>query len=990
MLADFQRVKDLFLAALEREEPAERDALLNEACGADEALRRQVNDLLLRHEEAGSFLQQPALLATAAPTDLGDRGSAETPGTRIGPYKLLQLLGEGGMGTVWLAEQQESVQRRVALKVIKPGLDSQRVLARFEQERQALAVMDHPNIAKVLDAGSTASGRPYFVMELVKGVPITKYCDQEHLSPRERLELFIPVCQAVQHAHQKGIIHRDLKPSNVLIALYDSKPVPKVIDFGVAKAISQKLTERTLFTEVGQIIGTLEYMAPEQAELNNLDIDTRADIYALGVILYELLTGSTPFTRQQLRSAAFTEMLRLIRDVEPPKLTSTEDLANVAAKRKLEPKRLAQLVRGDLDWIVMKCLEKERNRRYETANALALEVKRYLHDEPVLAGPPGAGYRLGKFVRRNRGPVLAAVAIVLALVGGIAGTTWGLVKARRQSEAANVSREEAVRQQRRAEEESSIARAVNDFLQKDLLGQADVANQPAGAAERDPNVTVRELLDRAAATVEGRFASQPLTEAAIRQTLGNAYTALGRYAEAEQQLDRSVELRDAQLGPDDLDTLSSKHDLGALLLLQRKDNPAELLFREIVVARTAQLGADHPDTLMSKLLLGTSWRTNREKYVHAERLYREIIAACTAKLGATHPLTLRGKSHLAMLYQVRADYARAEPLHLEIIAGRTATLGADHPETLFNKHNLAVLWGLNMGKLAQGEALFQEVIAARTAKLGADHPDTLTSKYGLAGIYQRQPAKVAQAEALFQEVLAGRTAKLGPNNPFTQVCRSSLAHLYSQQGKNDQAEQLFRQLLTPEEQQRRTAVPSDNKAKATLAGLSCNFGMVLAANGKEREAQKAFEKALELAPTHVLAHNNLAWLQATGLDPRVRNTARAVELAQAAVRLAPQVGFCWNTLAVAHYRAGDWKAALAALDKSMALRNGGDSLDWFIAAMAHARLGQKAKARAWYAKAVQWDDQHQSGNDELRRFRAEAAAVLSILEKKSEPHLSGA
>jgi WD40 repeat protein/serine/threonine protein kinase len=345
---------------------------------------------------------------------------SEGPGGWIGPYKLLQKLGEGGMGTVYVAQQEKPVARRVALKIIKAGMDSSQVIARFEQERQALALMDHPNIAKVLDAGTTDAGRPYFVMELVKGIPVTKFCDLEHLTPRERLDLFIPICHAVQHAHQKGIIHRDLKPSNVIIALYDGKPVPKVIDFGVAKATSHKLTERTVFTEVGQMVGTLEYMAPEQAELNNLDIDTRADIYALGVLLYELLTGGPPFTGKELRSMAFAEMLRMIREVEPQKpstkLSSSDQLVSIAAMRKVDPARLTKLLAGDLDWIVMKALDKERGRRYDTANALALDILRHLHDEPVLATPPGAGYRLRKFARRHPAPIaLAAVSLVAAL-----------------------------------------------------------------------------------------------------------------------------------------------------------------------------------------------------------------------------------------------------------------------------------------------------------------------------------------------------------------------------------------------------------------------------------------------------------------------------------------------------------------------------------------------------------------------------------------------
>ena len=403
------RPKPIFFAALDKIDPAERAAYL------DAGLRRRRRAAPPGRDAAGGARPGRQLPRTT-PRPRPRRSAAErptairrsrAPGTVIGPYKLLQQIGEGGMGTVFMAEQTQPVQRKVALKVIKPGMDSRQVIARFEAERQALAMMDHVNIARVLDAGATEAGRPYFVMELVHGVPITKYCDDNHLTPRERLELFVPVCQAIQHAHQKGIIHRDIKPSNVMVTLYDGKPVPKVIDFGVAKATEQKLTERTLFTQYGTMVGTLEYMSPEQAEMSALGVDTRSDIYSLGVLLYELLTGSTPLTHKRMKEAAYAEILRMIKEEEPPKPStrlsdSGEALASISAQRHTEPAKLTKLVRGELDWIVMKTLEKDRNRRYETANGFAADVQRYLNDEPVQACPPSAGYRFRKFARRNK------------------------------------------------------------------------------------------------------------------------------------------------------------------------------------------------------------------------------------------------------------------------------------------------------------------------------------------------------------------------------------------------------------------------------------------------------------------------------------------------------------------------------------------------------------------------------------------------------------
>jgi serine/threonine protein kinase len=442
--------KAIFLEALDCKGADELRRFLEQACGPDAALRARVEELLRAHRDAGAFLgvgvQQGATC---------DQPGGERPGTVIGPYKLLQQIGEGGMGTVFMAEQTQPVQRKVALKVIKPGMDSRQVVARFEAERQALAMMDHVNIARVFDGGTTSgehggvsAGRPYFVMELVHGVPITKYCDDNRLTPRERLELFVPVCQAIQHAHQKGIIHRDIKPSNVMITLYDGKPVPKVIDFGVAKATEQKLTERTLFTQYGTMVGTFEYMSPEQAEMSALGVDTRSDVYSLGVLLYELLTGSTPLSHKRVKEAAYAEILRLIKEEEPPRPStrlsdSGEALASISAQRHKEPAKLTKLVRGELDWIVMKTLEKDRNRRYETAKDFAADVQRYLNEEPVQAFPPSAGYRFRKFARRNK-PALASAA-VLALAVLVVAATFGWAVRDREAHAQEAARERAAR-----------------------------------------------------------------------------------------------------------------------------------------------------------------------------------------------------------------------------------------------------------------------------------------------------------------------------------------------------------------------------------------------------------------------------------------------------------------------------------------------------------------------------------------------------------------
>ncbi len=589
-------------------------------------------------------------------TDSGEPWKEE-PGASLGPYKLLQRIGEGGFGVVYMAEQREPVRRKVALKLIKPGMDTQQVIARFEAERQALAMMDHPNIARVLDAGTTRQARPYFVMELVKGVPITAYCDTENLTTKQRLQLFCQVCRAVQHAHQKGIIHRDLKPSNVLVTLHDGNPVPKVIDFGIAKATSAELTTRTLFTEFRQFIGTPEYMSPEQAEMSGLDIDTRSDIYSLGVLLYELLTGTTPFQGNRLRSAALDEIQRIIREEEPPRpstrvssmlqehapaprTTTSSHKADssmaehIARHRRTDPQHLKRELKGDLDWIIMKTLEKDRTRRYDTASALADDIERHLNEQPVAAGPPSTGYRLRKFYRRNKGRVFAATALAAVFVLGLVGTSVAMIEARQSERRARQATQDAELAMVEATQQAAIAEAVNRFLNEDLL--AAVAPEEAG---RD--VTVLQVLERAGQQIESQFEENPTVLATLHHTVGKSYTALGRYEDARPHLQRALTLRRKELGENERETLVAASSLAALELYLGRYSEAEATYAALHERAKAALGQESDVTLGMANNLSVAY-AGQGRYGDAEELLRETLKVIEPSLGKDHPYTIKG------------------------------------------------------------------------------------------------------------------------------------------------------------------------------------------------------------------------------------------------------------------------------------------------------------------------------------------------------------
>ncbi len=902
MARDRRGVKSIFDEAAEIASPEARAAYLERCCGGDPELRDKIDALLRALDEAGSFLEAcPNLDATGASDALVPRagpeaapeGMATTAGSAVtdpsgtpafptlpssreapfdapavtrpsddGPdligtivadrYKLRQEIGEGGMGTVFLAEQLRPVRRQVALKLIKRGMDSRSVLARFESERQALALMEHPNIARVLDAGTAADGRPFFVMELVKGIPITEYCDAHRLGLNARLALFRQVCSAVQHAHQKGIIHRDLKPSNVLVESHDDRPVPKVIDFGLAKATSGlRLTEQSLFTAFGSVAGTPLYMAPEQARFNALDVDTRADIYALGVILYELLTGSTPIARETLKRAALDEMLRVIREEEPPtpssRISTSGALPSVAAARHVEPARLSRLVRGDLDWIVMKALAKERERRYDSAIGLGNDVERFVNHEPVSAGPPTAAYRLRKFVRRNRAQVAAAALVLLALVLGVVGTTLGLLEARRQARRAE-AQEAVARAEAAAKEEARRAEADERRHAEARLGQVTKMNEILGSIFRDlhPNTVAKlgkplaaalgERLDRATAEIEGEATGDPLAVARMQMSLGEAQRGLGYSAKAAALFEKARATRAARLGPDHPDTLTSlRHLAGSYDKIGRRDEALRL--REQALARAkAKLGPDHPNTIWSMADLAGSY-ADAGRRDEALRLNEEVLALRRAKLGPDHPATIASLHSLATNYADVGRRDEALKLREEVLTLRRAKLGPDHPDTIWSMAALALSYA-DTGRLDEALKLREEALALRRAKLGPDHPDTIVSLDDLAASYA-DAGRLDEALKLREEVLAFRRAKLGPDHPATIGGMAALAHSYAEAGRRDEALKLREEALAL----RRAKLGPDHPDTIwSMADLAASY----ADAGRRDEALKLREQVLAL------------------------------------------------------------------------------------------------------------------------------------------------
>ncbi len=774
---------------------------------------------LLRADEAGEqFLSEQ-------PRGQPSVTVAEQPGGCIGRYKLLEKIGEGGCGVVYLADQQEPVKRQVALKIIKPGMDTRQVLARFEAERQALALMDHPNIAKVLYAGATDMGRPYFVMELVQGLRITEYRDQHCLSTTDRLELFMQVCHALQHAHQKGIIHRDLKPSNILVTRQDGVAVPKVIDFGIAKATGGLvLTNKTAHTAFDQFLGTPAYMSPEQAQAGGVDIDTRSDIYNLGVLLYELLTGTTPFETKELVKVGLDEMRRIIREREPIRPSTRLNQTRAAQALGSSDSALRtphSAIDPDLDWIVMKCLDKDRSRRYDTANGLAMDLERFLSNEPVVATPPSRFYRLRKFGRRHR-VALAVVTITVALLlAGIAGTTWQMLRARR---AESLARNEA-----------ATSRQIAHFLQDTFKAVA-----PSLAQGRDTKM-LRDLMDRAAERLGQELKDQPVAEAEMRATIGEVYAELGEYAKAEAMHRDALKLATRSYGMVHPEVASALDNLSVVLYRQGKAAEAEALERKVLAMRIKTLGKAHPQVAMSLLNLAAFLQAEG-KLAEAETVSRQALDANRKAFGNETQYVTTALNNLGCVLCLEGKLAEAEAIVREVVAIEKKLLGNEHPDVATSLQNLAKILA-DESKIPEAEALYRQVLALRRKLLGDDHPDVAQTLDSLAGTVQDR-GSFAEAETMCREALAIRQKRLGAEHPDVARSLCNLARLLRRQHKSAEAETMLREALATQGK----LIGSDNPDVALsleqLAGSLADQGRLAEAEAPLRECLSIREKRL--------------------------------------------------------------------------------------------------------------------------------------------------
>jgi serine/threonine protein kinase len=762
---------------------------------------------------------------------------SERPGMQIGRYKLLHILGEGGMGIVYLAQQERPIKRRVALKVVKPGMDSARVIARFEAERQALALLEHTNIAQVYDAGMTEAGRPYFVMEYVEGLPITEYCDQHKLTIKERLNLFLQVCRAVNHAHQKGIIHRDIKPSNILVTTQEDQAVPKMIDFGVAKAVSKPLTERTLFSEHGQLFGTPEYMSPEQADTGSEDIDTRSDVYSLGVLLYVLLAGCLPFDSDTLREGGVENIRRIIRQTDPKtpstRLTNLgEEAEKVAGSRRTEITTLAKQLRKELEWIPLKAMRRERAERYRSASELADDVENYLEGDPLIAGPPGAMYRLNKSVQRHKALVTGVVAVlIVSIIGTVVSLIFALGQARARAQ----------------------AQSTADFF-GEIFTQANPYNKPGEM------ITVHSLLDTASESLEGRFADEPLIEASIRYTLGRTYLILSDFKAAEPHFRRTLQIYKEQLGEEELDTLKRMLDCAQVLYRQDRHDEAEKLARKAVEISRRAHGEEHPMTLDAMIVLGMQLREDGRPD-NAEPIFSQVLEIYRRMLGEDDVLTAAAMAHVALIHSMRGEYDKAQQMFEKIVGIRRRNLGEKHQSTLASMNILARIYR-KQGRYEESEQLYIKTIEYKTKNWGEDSIHTLVSMHGLAMLYTDQD-RYDEANELFEKVINGYLSLYGERQEHRRMIASlnGLGVLRTKQQRYDDANDLLVKALKGGRQRLNPEHPY------TLGSMN-ELAVLRTKQGRYSEAEKLFDEALEVRsrklgenhPDTLESKNNLAIL----------------------------------------------------------------------------------------------------------------------------------
>lgn len=968
----WKQVKALFESALDLD-PAQRENFLKEQC-SDDALRREVEKLLTNYEEAGNFLSTPAMNPKVAiPREVpeGSAGgvagasAAVRLGQALGNYRIISRLGEGGMGQVWLAEQTAPLQRQVALKLIRVGMYDDSVLQRFESERQSLASMNHPSIAKVFDAGTTPDGQPYFAMEYVPGLPITDYCDQKKLKIRERLELFIQVCEGVQHAHLKAIMHRDLKPANILVIEVDGKATPRIIDFGLARAAARAGADG--LTQVGAFMGTPGYMSPEQANPDLQDIDTRTDVYSLGVILYELLTGFLPSDTKK-GDRTFAERMRQLReeDPQPPSTKFRADRDSSSAKaeeRGTDPRELVSLLRGDLDWITMKALERDRSRRYGTPSELAVDITHYLHHEPVTARPASTGYKLRKYVRRHRFGVAAAAVVALLLAG------FAVMQAV---------------QLRRTTRERDRANRITDFM----VGMFKVSDPNEALGNK---ITVREVLDKASNEIETGLSKDVEVQTQLMAVMAQTYLNLGLYTRAHGLGERTLEKRRQALGPNDPKTLESMTRMAWILDREGRDGEAEKLIRPTIDLQRRMLGPEDPLTMESIDDLAIILE-KQGHYAEEEKLERELLAIRTRKLGPEHPQTLRSMLNLGDALHGEARFPEAEKQFRQVLEIDRRVLPQGHPWTLAVMHNLANMLQ-EQGRYDEAEKLYRETLALEQRVLGPEHPDTASTMATLANCLMYGQGRSSEAEMLYRKALDILQRTAGPEHNYTMEAEEGLANVLASQGHYPEAEKLHRQILAT-----RMRLLGPDHTDTLLSQY--NLGDVLFHEEHYAEADKMLRETLK-SQSRVLGEENPDTLASKAFLARILikegNLREAETLARQAFAtqlrlLGPQHSDTISTLqflgtALVYDHRFDEARKLFAddIEQIGKIKGGNPSVAWYTFACVAVVANRPAEAVQYLQQSIALgysDADHLQSDDDLKPLRGDPRFVALVSEAR--------